>query len=168
MVQGRIGQASEHNITKPFLLLFVEPTSADPLARWSGEGALRRAYLPDFAVVRDFGRELAATVNHGKYAYLVAINAIDKPKRMNEDFANVGPVVFGNNRAGIRKKFKSIGTNEDASINRISVRLGLVGNVVKNAQGILDARSVQRTFNRQPFRVELCVLQVADAYRQCQ
>jgi hypothetical protein len=30
------------------LLIFVEPPSADPHARWCGEGARQRASLPDF------------------------------------------------------------------------------------------------------------------------
>jgi hypothetical protein len=30
------------------LLIFVEPPSADPHARWCGEGARQRAGLPDF------------------------------------------------------------------------------------------------------------------------
>jgi hypothetical protein len=57
----------------------------------------RLRFIAWFAVVRDFGGKLAATVDHGKYAYLIAVNTINKPKRMNEDFANVGPAVLGNN-----------------------------------------------------------------------
>ncbi len=33
------------------LLIFVEPPSADPHARWCGEGARQRASLPDLAII---------------------------------------------------------------------------------------------------------------------